>query len=368
MSLYSRCYSTEEILDLIEYQIKYSVPLRNFNFVLSLVTCVVGLIGNAIVIFFNIFLMKKHKSKIWFLNLAITDFVSLLLLPLHAFAVLKGHWPYGKHICKIFLFVICVNMYASIFILIALNLSRVLSVAKPMFHRTFISQRVSQWICTMIWIITIFTSLPVLVFSGEFKIGEDRYCSLFCAKDLDDAALKPTFNLTEPLNLEEKVYLDVYNKFHYFCNGCTAEKCCGDENTLVIWNNIIFSLQCFTIPLLVIGYFLPFCVIMFSNITIAVQVQKSQTVNTHRLYKIVITIIIVYFVTWTPLILGEIILLAAVKNMNLVAMFKIMTFLPLLCNIAYTNCCLNPIMYVLVGRQTRAGLADFLSSISIRSN
>ncbi|XP_018410944.1 PREDICTED: chemokine-like receptor 1 [Nanorana parkeri] len=368
MSLYNVCYSTGEIMELVAYEEKYSAPLRYINFVLALSTCVIGLIGNAIVIFVNIFVMKKHKSRIWFLNLAITDFVSLLLLPLHAFAVLKDHWPYGKHMCKIFLFVICVNMYTSIFILIALNLSRVLSVAKPMFHREFISQRVSRWTCITIWVITIFASLPVLLYSGEFTIGDDSHCSLYCAKDFDEKASGPTYNLTEPLSSENKAYLDVHNKFQYFFNECSPEECCSNESTLNTWNNMIFSIQCFIIPLLVIGYFLPFCVITFSNITIAIQVRNSQTVNTHRLNQVVITIIIVYFVTWTPLILGEIIILAAVINMNIVFMFKIITFMPLLCTIAYTNCSLNPIMYVLVGRHARASLTVYLNSISIRSS
>ncbi|XP_040211529.1 C3a anaphylatoxin chemotactic receptor-like [Rana temporaria] len=367
MSLYSPCYSTGEIMELIEYEAKYSAPLSYINFVLALATCIIGLIGNAIVIFFNIFVIKKHKSKIWFLNLAITDFVSLLFLPLHASAVLYGHWPYGKHICKLFLFVICVNMYASIFILIALNLSRVLSVAKPMFHRKFISQHVLRWTCIMIWMITIFTSLPVLVFSGEFKIGDDSYCSLNCAKEDGDGAFDPTYNLSKSLILDKNVKLDVYNKFRYFFKECSPEECCEDENMLTTWKKILFSIQSFVIPLLVFGYFIPFCVIIFSNITIALQARKSQTVNTHRLYQIVITIIIVYFVTWTPFILGEIILLATVRNMNLIVMLKVMIFMPLLSTIAFTSCAFNPIMYVLVGKQARTGLADFFSSISIRS-
>ncbi|XP_040211530.1 chemokine-like receptor 1 [Rana temporaria] len=365
MFLYSPCYSIGEMMELMAYQAKYSAVLSHVNFVLALATCIIGLIGNAIVIFFNIFVMKKHKSKIWFLNLAITDFVSILLLPLHTIAMLQGHWPFGNHICKMFLYVISVNTYASIFTLIALNLSRVLSVAKPMFHLKFISQRVSRWTCIMIWMITIFTSLPVLIFSGEFKIGDKSYCNFNCVKDFENGTFNPTYNLTEPLSLEKKISLEVHKEFHYFFKECSPEECCGDENTLATWNDIIFSAQCFSIPFMVIGYFIPFCVIIFSNITIAIQARKSQTVNTQRLYPIVITIIIVYFVSWTPVILGQITFLAAARNMNLIVMFKVITFIPLLCTIAYVNCSLNPIMYVLVGRQARAGLVDFLSSINL---
>lgn len=345
------------MMELMKYQEKYSATLNYVNFVLAMVTCIIGLIGNAIVIFFNIFVMKKYKSKIWFLNLAITDFVSLLLLPVHVSAILHGQWPFGKHICKLFFFVTFINMYANIFTIVILNLSRVLSVAKPMFHRKFISQRVSRWTCIMIWMITIFTSLPMLVFNEEFKFGDN---SLNCAKDNDDGAFDLTYNLTEPPSLEKKVSLEVYNKFHYFFKECSAEECCGDENTLTKWNNILFSIQCFSIPLLVIAFFIPFCVIIFSNITIAIHARKSQTVNTHRLYQIVITIIIVHFVTCTPLIVSQVIVLTAVRNMNLIVTFKVMTFIPLLITFTYANCSFNPIMYVLVGRQARAFFADFL--------
>ncbi|KAM9305488.1 chemerin-like receptor 1 [Gastrophryne carolinensis] len=360
MSWQHLCYSNKEIEELLEFYVKYYDAVRHFSFALSMFTSVVGLIGNAIVIFFTIFVTKNHESKIWFLNLAVTDFVSLLMLPLHGLSASHGQWFYGEHICKLFLFLMCVNGYGSIFILIALNISRVLSVAKPMFYLKFMSRHVTCWTCTVIWIITILANVPVLHFGGEVQIGKDRYCSLFSDKDFNGGLSALGYNISE--NITSQAQNLIYQKFGHIFKECSSEVCCGDEDALAFWNHMAFSLQCFATPLLLIGYFFPLCVITFSNITIALQARKSPTVDTTRLYRIVITIIVIYFVTWTPMIIAQIIQLSAINNMNAVLLFKVIFIMPCLCVTVYTNASLNPIMYVLVGRKTRTGLAYFFSS------
>uniref|UniRef100_A0A8C5PI21 G-protein coupled receptors family 1 profile domain-containing protein n=1 Tax=Leptobrachium leishanense TaxID=445787 RepID=A0A8C5PI21_9ANUR len=141
--------------DLYELYVKYSSILLTTTFVLSMIICVVGFIGNAIVIFSAVFIMKKHQSKIWFLNLAIADFVFLLCLPFHAVAYLNGNWPFGSGVCKVYNFLYAANMHASIFILAALSIDRALAVANPIWHHKFFSQRARYCICAAIWSVTV---------------------------------------------------------------------------------------------------------------------------------------------------------------------------------------------------------------------
>ncbi|XP_068103408.1 chemerin-like receptor 1 [Hyperolius riggenbachi] len=367
MVLPNMCYSTGEILDLFDYEVKYAEVFRYSTFVLIIIACIVGLVGNTIVIFYTLSVIKKNKSTIWFLNLAIVDFVSLLLMPLHGFAVLRGDWSYGPLSCKIFFFVLCITIHANIFILVALNISRVLSVAKPIFYKKFISRRVLCWTCAVIWLITLLCSLPVLYFGKTFTIGDRTYCALQSSTDFDIGPFDPVLNLTEEhLTLHEKVHLDVHQKYHHFFVTCSSEKCCCKEDIIAKWDHLVFSAKCFNIPVLIISYFLPLFVVIFSNITIAIQVKKSQTVNPRRMYRLVITIIVVYFVTWTPSTMAEMFYVYAIMNRNIIMMFKVQIFTPLLFTIAYTNCFLDPIMYVLVGRQTRSRVAEFLNRL--RSN
>ncbi|XP_075687699.1 chemerin-like receptor 1 [Rhinoderma darwinii] len=358
------CYAIVDIRRLLEYYPSYSTGLQYFNFVASIITCLVGLLGNAVVICFIGFIMKKkHKSKYWFLNLAIADFSSLLILPFHAVAVHKGTWPFGHHMCKLFLFSFCVNMYASIFILSALNIARFLSVAHPMFHLKLMSQRFSFWTCFFIWFFTILSSLPVFYFGGEAKIGKVILCSYLDNEIFGNVEFNTGYNVSSENTTRDFLASDIYTNFSPFFQRCSSDTCCGGKETFQFWEHLIFTSKWFLIPFLVVGYFIPLGIVIICNITIVVHVRKSKTVNAHRLYRIVLVIVMVYFITWTPLITAYIVLLISAFNMNLIVMMNVLQFMPLLINIAYTNSCLNPVVYVLSGGRMRTGLFDFISSI-----
>ncbi|KAM4025321.1 chemerin-like receptor 1 isoform 2-T2 [Anomaloglossus baeobatrachus] len=357
------CYSIVDIRLLIEYWDSYTSFLKYFNFVVSIVTCLLGLVGNAIVIFFLGFVMKKHKSKYWFLNLAVADFFALLTLPLHAFGVLYGTWTFGPYICKLFLFTLCVNMYASVLILISLNIARVLSVTQPMFHLKFMSQRVSFWICALIWTFTLVSSVPVFYYSGEVKIGQLTLCSYFGSKSFGVVVANNGYNVSSENTTGDILTSNIVSKFRPYFEQCSSDTCCGGEDALNLWNHLILTSKKFVMPFLVVGYFIPLVIVIICNITIIVHVRRSKTANPHRLYRIVLVIILVFFITWTPVFIAETVAFIAVLNMNFILMFNVLAFLPLLITLAYSNSCLNPIVYVLIGGKMRTGLFDFISSI-----
>ncbi|XP_056391904.1 C3a anaphylatoxin chemotactic receptor-like [Hyla sarda] len=362
----SLCYSIVDIRLLREYLGSYTPALQYFSFVMSIVICLVGLVGNAVVILFLGFIMKKHKSKYWFLNLALADFLALLTLPLHAISVLKGTWTFGTHFCKFYLFSLCANMHASIYILIALNIARVLSVAKPMFHLRFISQRVSLWICSLIWVITGLSCLPTFYFSGEVKIGESTLCSYLGCKSFSSVVANYGYNVSSENATISILMSEIYTKLNPFFEQCSSDTCCGGEETLNFWNHLIFTSKRFAIVFLIIGYFIPLGIVISSNLIIVVRVRKSKTVNPHRLYRSVLVIILVYFISWTPFVIALTMLFIFFLNMTLIPMFNVLIFMPLLITIAYTNTCLNPIVYVLSGGRMRTELSDFICSF--RSN
>ncbi|KAM4025320.1 chemerin-like receptor 1 isoform 1-T1 [Anomaloglossus baeobatrachus] len=362
-SVHGLCYSIVDIRRLIKYWESYTSVLRHFNFVWSIVTCLLGLMGNAIVIFFLGFVIKKNKSKYWFLNLAVADFFCLLTLPLHSFAVLKGTWTFGPHICKLFLFSLAANMHASILILISLNIARVLSVTQPMFHLKFMSQRVSFWVCALIWIFTFVSSVPVFYYSGEVTIGQVTLCSYFGSKSFGIVGVNNGSNVSSENTTGDMLTSNIYSTFRPFFEQCFSETCCGGENALNLWNHLIFTSKKYVVPFLIMGYFFPLGIVIICNITIIVRVRRSKTVNPHRLYRIVLVIILVFFITWTPVFIAETVLFIAVLNMNFILMFNVLAFLPLLITLAYSNSCLNPIVYVLIGGKMRTGLSDFISSI-----
>ncbi|KAG9476862.1 hypothetical protein GDO78_002320 [Eleutherodactylus coqui] len=363
MAFHDLCYSIADIHALLEYYESYSSVFQYVSFVMSIVTCLLGLVENAIVIFITGFIMKKHKSKYWFLNLAIADFGSLLTLPLHAANVFKGTWPLGSHMCKVFLFSVCANMHACVLILLSLNIVRVLSVAQPMFHLRFITRRFSFWICSFIWFSALLFNLPVLFFAGELKIGDAMVCSFFSSENISTVVAVNGYNMSIENATGNILDSTISIKFNPFFEKCSSNSCCGGEEARKYWRYLMNMSKQFAIPFLIIGYFIPLVIIIICNLTLIAHVKKSKTIKTQRLYRIALMVILVYFISWTPIVVADTMLFFATLNMNFIVTFKIFAFIPLMLNIAYISSCLNPIVYVLNSERVRMGLKDFIISI-----
>ncbi|KAG9476861.1 hypothetical protein GDO78_002319 [Eleutherodactylus coqui] len=368
MAFHDLCYSIADIHALLEYYESYSSVFQYVSFVMSIVTCLLGLVENAIVIFIIGFIMKKHKSKYWFLNLAIADFGTLLTLPLHAAAIFKGTWPLGSHMCKVFLFSVSTNVHASILILLSLNIARVLSVAQPMFHLKFITRRVSFWICSFIWFFALLSSFPVFFFSGEFKIGDIIQCGFISSENVSTVVDVNGYNMSIDNATGNILDFTIRTKFNPFFEKCSSNSCCGGEEAHKYWNSLRYTPKQFAIPFLIIGYLIPLVIVIICNLTIIAHVKKSKTINTHRLYRIALMVILVYFICWTPIVIAKTMIFIAALNMNLIVMFKIFAFIPFMINIAYVSSCLNPIVYVLSSGRMRMGLKDFIISIRNHQN
>ncbi|KAG8446165.1 hypothetical protein GDO86_013859 [Hymenochirus boettgeri] len=323
--------------------------VRYTSFALTVTTCVLGLAGNAIVIFVTGFLLKKHESKIWFLNLALADFVFSLCLPLFAVGLFTGNWPLGEHLCDVHNYISTCNMYASIFIITALTIDRVLSVVVPIWHRKFISRRVRSWTCVILWVITGLLSIPVVIANEGFFYGSTVQCRMIKAgshldvydHDLMGSVITQTDRVINGIRLLDAPF--------FLTKKCVHE----------IFSSA-FSTGAIPISFLVIGYFIPLTVILCSNVVIIVKGFQSHAMKSPKLFRVVTAVITFFFLTWTPLITAQITAMAALRGGNLRLPVRLYRLMPLLCSIAYTNSCINPFIYVFVGSHVRKAIRDFL--------
>ncbi|KAG8446115.1 hypothetical protein GDO86_013836 [Hymenochirus boettgeri] len=332
--------------------------VRYTSFALTVTTCVLGLAGNAIVIFVTGFLLKKHESKIWFLNLALADFVFSLCLPLFAVGLFTGNWPLGEHLCNVHNYISTCNMYASIFIITALTIDRVLSVVVPIWHRKFISRRVRSWTCVILWVITGLLSIPVVIANEGFFYGSTVQCRMVHAASTN-IVIYDEERFYDSQSIMGTVTIRREWKTNRGWAGSSSQTVLPTKCVHEIFSSA-FSTGAIPISFLVIGYFIPLTVILCSNVVIIVKGFQSHAMKSPKLFRVVTAVITFFFLTWTPLITAQITAMAALRGGNLRLPVRLYRLMPLLCSIAYTNSCINPFIYVFVGSHVRKAIRDFL--------
>ncbi|NXX72622.1 CML1 protein, partial [Spizella passerina] len=147
----------------------YYPGLQKAMHILSMVVysiaCLLGVSGNGLVIWIAGFKMKKTVNSIWFLNLAIADFIFTFFLPLSiAYTALGFHWPFGKLLCKLNSTMAFLNMFASVFLLTVISMDRCVSVAFPIWSHNHRSPELAARIALGTWGLAVLLSSPYLVF------------------------------------------------------------------------------------------------------------------------------------------------------------------------------------------------------------
>ncbi|KAK7929115.1 hypothetical protein WMY93_005510 [Mugilogobius chulae] len=131
----------------------------------GIVSCL-GILENALIIWVVGFrLQRRTVASVWVLNLAISDFLATLTLPLFTFYLSSNHsWELGQPLCKIQASIFFLNMFVSAFLLAAISLDRCLLVAKPVWcqnHRSVIG----AWkVCILGWLWAVINSFPYFLF------------------------------------------------------------------------------------------------------------------------------------------------------------------------------------------------------------
>ncbi len=134
-----------------------------FKICIYLAIPAIGLIGNGLVIFVTGYKMKTTVNSIWFLNLAIADFIfSSTMIINFILAFCKMSWNFGDFKSTFLHFMIYLNIYASIFLLTTISLDRCLCtwmVVWTQNNRTLFKARI---ICKIVWVLSIGCSIPAV--------------------------------------------------------------------------------------------------------------------------------------------------------------------------------------------------------------
>ncbi|XP_040276418.1 chemokine-like receptor 1 [Bufo bufo] len=250
--------------------------------------CFLGIIGNVLVIWFGIFRMKKTVNVVFFLSLAVADFSFALFLPLNITQIILGYWPFEKFMCKLIHGLLSLNMLVSILQLTVISVDRCICVVFPVWCHNHRRPRLALIIVLIIWIISL------LLFFSYLVIFDVSDIITICSLTLDESSLR------------RRTVLDF-----------------------------------------VLLFFLPFVIIVFCYMVIALHLRKKRIFKSPKLFKTIVAVIIAFFVCWFPNHLFSLLFFFERSNLNIYVLYygAVIAFALLI-----MNSCINPILYVFIGR------------------
>ncbi|NWV98455.1 BKRB1 protein, partial [Machaerirhynchus nigripectus] len=128
--------------------------------------CVIGMLGNVLVLFtYSLHKGPLKIAEIYLMNLAAADLIFLMCLPFWAENINNEfNWPFGSFLCRSISASITLNMYTSIYLLVAVSVDRYLTFVHTLNHREIWSKTMTRGICLLIWFFCILLSIPAFTF------------------------------------------------------------------------------------------------------------------------------------------------------------------------------------------------------------
>ncbi|XP_057706550.1 melanin concentrating hormone receptor 2b [Corythoichthys intestinalis] len=269
------------------------------------ILCSVGVLANGLVIYAVAACKKKMVSDIYVLNLALADMLFLLVMPFNIHQLVRDRqWVFGNFMCKAVVVVDVSNQFTTVGIVTVLCIDRYIAIVHPTSER-----RTIQW--TII--------INMLVWIGSFL-------------------------LTVPVMMYAKVVRHVIRKKHLEICMMYLD---GPED--MYWYTLYQSILGFIIPLIIISTFYSLTLYhVFSSIR---RVKRKQTVWAKRATKMVLMVIALFLICWSPYHVIQVINVS--NNSPTVAFIYAYNISICLC---YSHSCINPLMLLIFAQNYRERL------------
>nr|XP_023476342.1 C-C chemokine receptor type 5 [Equus caballus]ABU93182.1 chemokine receptor 5/2 large transcript [Equus caballus] len=270
-----------------------------------------GSLGNMLVILVLIKYVKlKRVADIYLLNLAISDLLFVLTLPLWAHYAAHS-WVFGNRMCQLSIGLYFIGFFSGIFFIILLTIDRYLAIVHrviPLKVSTVAFGVVSSGVT---WLVAVFASLPGIIFTKSQK--ED--------------------------------FLESEKESVYSCGPYFPPQ----------WRN--FHIIMITILSLV----LPLLVMIICYSAILKTLLQCLPRKKHKAVRLIFVIMIVYFLFWAPY--NIVLLLSTFQEIFGLSDFETSSRLDqdmqVTETLGMTHCCINPIIYAFVGEKFRRYLSMF---------
>lgn len=150
-----------------------SVTLKWLRIVFYGVICIVGTVGNTLVILAYRNPRMRSVTNLFIANLGVADLtVTLINVPITVAYSALDFWPFGAFLCKAIPYILGITIFSSVGTLIAIAADRYRAIVHPLLPR--IRTRHAIMIIAAIWIVALIYPTPLLIYQ---KLTEDGRCS-----------------------------------------------------------------------------------------------------------------------------------------------------------------------------------------------
>ncbi|NXF41714.1 BKRB2 protein, partial [Nyctibius bracteatus] len=279
---------------------------------------VLGAIENSFVLVVLCF----HKSRctvaeIYLANMALADLMLVCALPFWAINISNEfQWPFGLFLCKAVNIMSIMNFYSSIYFLTLVSIDRYLALVKTMSLGRMRRTVCAKWNSFVVWVCALLICSPAIVFRNLQYYKE--------------------YNITACVLLYPASYWEPAN-------------------------NCLLNIVGFVIPLCVITY----CTTQIIKALRSSELQKLKLVQTERrATMLVLAVLLLFIICWLPFQISTFIDTIRYLTPNskcLEEINDIVTQVATYC--AFSNSCLNPVLYVIVGKHFQKKAVEFYKDL-----
>ncbi|KAG7469131.1 hypothetical protein MATL_G00125660 [Megalops atlanticus] len=276
------------------------------------VICVVGLLGNILVMYGVVRYTKmKTATNIYIFNLALADALATSTLPFQSAKYLMNTWPFGELICKVVIAIDYYNMFTSIFTLTMMSVDRYIAVCHPVRALDFRTPIKAKIINVCIWILSSAIGVPIMIMAVTKVTDKGKTVCMLKFPDPD-------------------WYWDTVTKICVF----------------------IFA---FVVPVLVITICYGLMILRLKSVRL-LSGSKEKDKNLRRITRMVLVVVAAFIICWTPIhifIIIKTLVEIDQKNPFVIASWHLCIAL------GYTNSSLNPVLYAFLDENFKRCFRDF---------
>ncbi|XP_046729916.1 trace amine-associated receptor 6-like [Silurus meridionalis] len=155
----------------------FSCPERSVSpavyillYVCSAAVVLLTVCGNLLVIISVLHFKQLHTpTNMLVLSLAVSDFlVGALIMPFMLIWMVESCWIFGRVFCTFFVFVGCVLISLSIYIVALISVDRCLALSNPFFYTNTITRRTMSIVVYFNWCVCLMYIITFFYFNGNF--------------------------------------------------------------------------------------------------------------------------------------------------------------------------------------------------------